>query len=359
MQEFLRQVKRNCDISDARHWGYYSICGLLLRLRELYAFEHGLRPWERVDAVDIASWIGRREELWERLSERGDYVRIKTGGGEYGPFDIGGINAAIVAMGGLYYGAGYGEHMKPVFFVAALESVENIEGYEVRITGKEYVRDLTAYPAMHQSGTIIARKEAVLTFVWEKFEEFRSRKSTGGAMDAAFAHYGVQRKDYAEAELLSVLTSVAGAELRSFIRHEIGEAHEGERLGKGWVEMLFDIARCRASLYLRAVKDMLSDTSDVGTLKHIISDEKAGSLAFFVSSLNGPRKALGPEVSVAFERFQKDGNWAAVQSARLAAYGRAARVAGAMLDIYDSAKGSLKLEGEIERVFTELTRTGT
>ena len=36
------QVLRNCHISYARHAGLYSICGLALRLRDLYKWEMGL-----------------------------------------------------------------------------------------------------------------------------------------------------------------------------------------------------------------------------------------------------------------------------------------------------------------------------
>jgi hypothetical protein len=45
LKSFTRQVLRNCDISDADHAGFYSICGLALRLRDLYKWENQLPPW--------------------------------------------------------------------------------------------------------------------------------------------------------------------------------------------------------------------------------------------------------------------------------------------------------------------------
>ena len=39
------QVLHNCTISDSHHAGLYSICGLALRLRDLYKWEKGLDPW--------------------------------------------------------------------------------------------------------------------------------------------------------------------------------------------------------------------------------------------------------------------------------------------------------------------------
>lgn len=51
---FAAQVARNCLVADAHRWGYFSLCGLLLRLRDLYKREAGLEPWARVESA--ASW---------------------------------------------------------------------------------------------------------------------------------------------------------------------------------------------------------------------------------------------------------------------------------------------------------------
>ena len=44
ISDLQRQVQKNCDISDARHAGVYSLCGLLLRMRDLYKWEHRMVP---------------------------------------------------------------------------------------------------------------------------------------------------------------------------------------------------------------------------------------------------------------------------------------------------------------------------
>ena len=48
-----RQVRRNCAISDARFAGLYSVCGLVMRLRDLYKWEHSLAPHEEHEASQI------------------------------------------------------------------------------------------------------------------------------------------------------------------------------------------------------------------------------------------------------------------------------------------------------------------
>ena len=56
------QVLENCTISDSRHAGLYSICGLALRLRDLYKWEKGLDPWVEKDSSEVLEWNGVIEE---------------------------------------------------------------------------------------------------------------------------------------------------------------------------------------------------------------------------------------------------------------------------------------------------------
>ena len=42
----LDTIRHNCDISDARDNGIYSICNLVLKLRNLYKWEHAIEPWQ-------------------------------------------------------------------------------------------------------------------------------------------------------------------------------------------------------------------------------------------------------------------------------------------------------------------------
>ena len=67
LNEVLPQVRHNCLVSDAVYWGYYSTCGLLLRLREQYRFEAGLSPDDPVDNKAIGAWIEKRETRWQEL----------------------------------------------------------------------------------------------------------------------------------------------------------------------------------------------------------------------------------------------------------------------------------------------------
>ncbi|MCK7515476.1 MAG: hypothetical protein MZV70_73500 [Desulfobacterales bacterium] len=68
LDRLIPQIQRNCDISDAHHGGIFSICGLALRLRDLFKWERGLAPWEEGDPAAVLEWIGVREAYWETLA---------------------------------------------------------------------------------------------------------------------------------------------------------------------------------------------------------------------------------------------------------------------------------------------------
>ncbi len=65
LHALITSVKRNCNISDAKYWGFYSLCGFLLRLRELYRSEKGMRPWERINQEEISEWISDKGNTLE------------------------------------------------------------------------------------------------------------------------------------------------------------------------------------------------------------------------------------------------------------------------------------------------------
>ena len=112
---FLKTVKQNCDISDARDNGIYSICTLVLKLRNLYKWENGLEPWQEPDSPILLDWIGAKEEYWETIQDK-KFLRIPINGEGVDPFLLPIINEHF-SSGNHIYGAGYGRSMKAVFFI--------------------------------------------------------------------------------------------------------------------------------------------------------------------------------------------------------------------------------------------------
>lgn len=351
LNHLITQVKRNCDISDAKYWGNYTICIFLLGLRELYRLENGIRPWEDVNKKAILDWISDREKLWSEL-EAQDFIPIEIENIRYAPFDNESINAKLLPYA-ILYGGGYGQRMKPSFFLAEIYKKDVIEGYELYIAGKEYVRDMIVYPAMLQDGKIIIRKDVILLLLWDRFDEMRSLRFKG-PLTLAFDFYGVSPDEQPSEALNTKLVRIAESETESYIYHEIGEMFEGARFGGQWKDFLFSISNSRTELMARGIKDLLADTSENGMLRHLIDLRQTGSLAFYVASLRGYRKLLFKEISKAFENFVETEDWNEIEKARTSCYKKVIHYAWTMLDIHRKETDRMKLIEHIEQEFSHL-----
>jgi len=346
VQRISSQIKYNCNISDARYWGSYSLCGLLLRLRELYRAEMRINLWEKIQQKEIGEWIARRENLWKELEDE-NFSDISVNGNVYGPFDVEKINLHLEEEG-LVYGAGFGLHMKPSFFLAEVISKENVDGYAVYLAGDEYARDLSDYPAMLQDRSIFARVTPTRLLLWSRFEEMRYRKSKS-ALAYAFSRFGISPEDEPSEDIDRKISRIARSEAETYIHHELGEAFEGERMGEEWKTCLSYLHSGKAELFARAVKDVLSDTSEKGMLRFIINEHKASSLAFYIAFLGGFRKVIFPEILGAFEEFVASEDWSVIDEARKSGYAKAERFAEKLLSLYRKGMDAPSLTDVIDK----------
>ncbi|NOZ59844.1 MAG: hypothetical protein GXO66_09780 [Euryarchaeota archaeon] len=304
------QVRLNCEISNANFWGIYSICGLLMRLRSLYRFEHSMKPWERIDSAGLMEWIGAKERLWQSLRGR-EIEPLRIGGRAIDAFDVAEVERHLPAK--LCYGAGYATAMKPSFFLGELAERRVEQGFAVYVVERERVRDLLAVPAMQQGRRIYLRMQVFREYLWDKVEELRM----GGASQAlreAFAHCGVPEEQLRSGgeELAQAVERIAREESYTLIAHELGEALEDEFPEELWHEL------ASRSPFLerlvRGLRDILADTHERGMLSAIVARQRIASLAFYVASLSGFRRELFPEVREAYEEAKR-GRWGAVEEA--------------------------------------------
>ncbi|MBW2517817.1 MAG: hypothetical protein JRE88_13620, partial [Deltaproteobacteria bacterium] len=189
IEDLTRQVLHNCDISDAQHAGLYSTCGLALRLRDLYKWEHRLNPWEEKDTSEILDWIGEKEALWEKLADA-KQTDIAIQGNVYDLYDTSAINA-ILEPRGLFYGAGYAFSLKPSFFLAEIEDKRHNNGYAVYSLGRELARDLLTLPALTQDRQILLRTDSARMYLWDQMVYIK--KSGRPALRYALEHCGLKK----------------------------------------------------------------------------------------------------------------------------------------------------------------------
>jgi hypothetical protein len=339
LKSLTRQVLQNCDISDAYHSGLYSICGLALRLRDLYKWEKQLPPWEERDSSEILDWIDAKETRWEVLAEN-DYEKLRLFGKEFDPFDSDGINA-LLEPHNIYYGAGYAHSLKPTFFLAVVDNMTRSNGYRIYTLGRELARDLLTIPAMSQNDSVLLRQESANLFLWDKI--FYIKKSGRAALNFGLEHLGIAEKD--PTALRRYLPEIFAAVKDTYIYHELGEIQDTTFDRQSWREMVAAFPFSPVEFIARALKDLLADTNEYGTLHHIIQKRQTAGLAFYVAFIDGLAQEFFPEIKIAFQMFAGSGNWHIIEQAVADGNQTAQKHTTLILDIYREGVKKDNLEG--------------
>lgn len=334
--QLTQQIKLNCTISDAHFWGYYSICGLLLRLRELYRDEQSLMPWDEIPKGEISDWIASTEAQWKAL-EHEPLRLLEIGDRLYDPFEVDGLNDLLSSQG-LVYGGGYGRFNKPTFFLAHLLGITERGDYRIYYAGRELCRDLSTSVAMLQGRCIFMRLDSLKMFLWDKLQELHSRKF-GGVLREAFALHGIEGPSLSPEELSAKIDSLASRLSDLFILHELGEAFEDEYADE-WLSILGHNQDRATEFYVRGIKDLLADTSEKGPLKWIIDSMNIPLLNFYMVFMDGIRKEIFPEMVAAFQNFMENGGkWSLIEHARIKGYEKAQELRGHVLRLWREGKG--------------------
>jgi len=287
-------VRANCHISDARHARDLTLCTYLLEMRELYRWERGLPLGAPVPQAEVGAWMAEREALWSSL-EAASHLPIPLDAGAVDPFDVDGVNRALVGRA-LVYGAGVGRFGKPQFFLGELEREEWRDGVRVLIAGREYARDLSAAPAASRDATVYVRLESLRRWLWERAEAWQGKRGDGALKSALDVH------GFAD-DPRGAIDRMTHAEAETLILHELGECAAGRELGPDWERMLGGLTRRRTELFIRAVRDHLADC--LVTLPTLLDRDADASVHFWFANLNGMRHALFPRIAVAYTRWRE------------------------------------------------------
>ncbi|MHB8808722.1 MAG: Sfum_1244 family protein [Desulfobulbaceae bacterium] len=311
----VKTIRHNCDISDARDHGIYSICNLVLKLRNLYKWEHGIEPWQEPATPVLLDWIEAKENFWETIVEE-PYLPLTLAGREVDLHDAATVNT-LLGEPGLYYGAGYGRSLKSIFFLAEKLREEEAGGCPVVVLGRERATELASPFAMLQDGVILIRREPLRYFFWDHVQEIRS--SAKLSLHYALHHYGILKNGQLDQGLFrDRLDTIVDAELPIFIYHEVGELRQ-EALDSDTLRLIIAVFPDSIIEFVaRAVKDVLADTHPAGMLGYIIRERRDASLGLYAGFLAGLRRELCPEIAPAFEQFLRDRDWQGIERARVA-----------------------------------------
>ncbi|WP_031386143.1 Sfum_1244 family protein [Desulfonatronum thiodismutans] len=353
MQALREQIQRNCAVSDANFSGAFSLCGLLLRMRELYKWEAGLPPWKEPEHGLILDWVEQREDLWQELEGR-SCETLCLEGEELDPFEVERINQRLASRN-LLYGAGYVLGMKPSFLLAEPVESQLVEGLRVYTVDRELCRDIFATPVMRQGERVIARRQAMAFLIWDVIQE--QRPSVRPALGYALAGYGLNSQDLLRQPGAhgAVYQRMVAEELRVWVYHEIGEALEDAFPGDVWHQMVANTCQTLAEVFIRAVKDLLADTHPQGLLARMIQEDRKASLGLYLAMMRPLSKMLFPDIFSVFPDFVRSGNWSEVDQARGKAHVAGRNLAARLVDIH-AAADPFDHARTVERIIEEVIR---
>lgn len=280
--EFFETVSYNCDVSDANFWGYFSICSLLLRLRELFKIERNLAPWDSIKNDEILKWIEKKEERWRQL-DNAQLVPVNVNYELYSPFDIAEINR-FTEKYNLVYGAGYALFMKPSFFIGSIDRFEKIDGYNIYFIGREIVRDIFSSSGMSIEKNIYVRLTNIKYRLWENLQNWSRKKES--IYKFVISDLGnIDNRQYPFNEFKKLVEKYSTI----VIYHEIAEQEEKFIY---WSEILKNCDSIKTEQIIRGIMDLIADFSQSGPLQKSIIEKDRILLGLYLLSVDVYKKKL-------------------------------------------------------------------
>ena len=315
----ISQVAANCELASSHQAGSFSLCGLLMRLRLLYKWKHGLPPWKEPEPEAVLAWVADLESTWdEREGEAWQELRLD--GLCLDPFDAEQVNPHL-QPGGLAYGAGLCRGLAPTFFLGELCDVRQEGDITIFVLDTELARDLDGTPAMRQGKVIYARRQCLAYYLWDRLADPTQQGHR-------FLKAGWSSPETSLCDLLKdperhqgVWENLVSGELEAIIHHELGEARE-ESLAQALPAILARFPQTPLEQWIRALKDALAEVNEAGRLRYLISGQRLSSLALMLAFQPGFYPLLLPELEPAFQELTTSGNWDVIEEARLAALAR-------------------------------------
>jgi Family of unknown function (DUF6866) N-terminal domain/Family of unknown function (DUF6866) C-terminal domain len=344
-QTFLDQVTANCQVAAASQAGRFSLCGTLLRLRQLYKWEHHLDPWQEPDTAAVLEWIEVKERAWEAL-EGTPWQPLTWGRQTFEPQAVEALNRHLLPQG-FAYGAGLSRGLAPTCFLGELHETRRLDDLTILILGPELARDLDAAPALRQGPLIYLRRQTLAYYLWDRLSDPTQQKNV--YLQIALQAYGLElasllRQPEAHCQAFAALVT---EESEAIIHHEIGEAREPS-LGTAFAALLELFPQSRIELWLRALKDSLAEVNEFGRFSYLIEGRRLPSLALLLAWRPPFYGLLMPELEPAWRRMKANGDWEELETTRKIILSRLRGVAGELQELLatseSAASGCLKTE---------------
>jgi len=353
------QVKRNCDIADARYilekHNKREIDAYLKRqIRDLYVSEMGIKPWEKRIPLKLdpnyQSWFTKKKKLWKELKDK-NFSGINVNGREYRHSYMDEMNQGLNPEG-YFYSATIGYGNKISFLLAQLVDSRKENGYGIYILEKELARDLEHFlseTAFQVEGYLVGRKNSLRNYFWKRVKKLKSDKNFPEKrfLEEAFQDFGLSKQELSGSteEIDRKVEKILPKQMETRIHHELGHVITqtfNQVFPHTTFHGLTDLAPgTDLEWFIVGVDEVLADTCEHENLKgglgYIIDQKDKGSLALRAYETMAGGKSgktywkhyvkIFPEFIPAYENFRQTGEWSVIEDARIAGNERATKLA--------------------------------
>jgi len=307
-QEIVNQIKMNCDVSDAAHRSDYSLCDILLRMRDLHHHENGLMPWETVDLHEHAEWVEKREDYWRSL-EAAPYQDLQFDEQELNPFDVVAINEQLEREKWVY-GAEYGISKKPNFFLGKVQEKKEADGVTIWHVSDEMCRDLSPRFVMFHEKNIFIRIDLLRMFLYHHYRELDS-SGADGLIRKCFLKYGIT-DETEEPTVREKVREMVNDLIVLLEWHSVSKIRN-RRVYAEWSRMLAGTFERTTELRLRDIQNFLADTDTSGALRTLCSFRKNEMLHLYPLLLDREKKELMPGFVETLLDSKEEVNWSRIE----------------------------------------------
>jgi hypothetical protein len=351
------QVKRNCDISDAKYVLERGLDEFLRKqIRDLYILETGANPWERFSSKNLSfrSWFKKKKKHWKELKNE-TFSKIVIDGKEYKITEIEEINRVLNPRN-LFYNAAISEGNKISFLLSELLEVKK-NNYDVFMLGKDLATDLGNYlfSAFQVGPWIIGRKEALRHLIWRDIKKLTSSQKIPekDILEEAYEDFGLPKHELLSSpeEIDKKVEKLIPRQMDADLHHELGHFISQKYSifpPKTFNRLINLTSGTELEWLIIGVDEVLADTQTYQNLKgrlgYIIDQEDKGCLSLLVYMKmkmirnNSHLRYYGkifPELFHAYENFRKTGDWNDIEAARKIGEEKAMKLAMQLRESYD------------------------
>lgn len=330
--ELVSKVQFNCDLSDARFAGNYTMCIYLLKMREFYRWHHRMSFRESLSMQQVGDWVQKTERRWDDI-ESSDWEPLPVNGAYLDAFDDESINQALVPEN-MVFSSGLARFGKPVFFLAECVESRLQDDFVVYFAGREFARELAAPPAMTRGNRIFLRRQSIERMLWETVEEWRWHRRPG-PMSRVVEHYGF------ESDADAAMDALTNDQIEQLLLHEQGEFRAGQLLGDVWNDMVLHGAGGNTENLARGVRDCLADCITV--LPELIHSDRPELVHFHFAIMTPLRKELFPSLVRAYREWLDGAPLFVMESVVHAGRERFLEAARSMIERYEQCSSGFEV----------------